>query len=105
MLAANIISQQEIATSVLAVGVLTMALNIVCNTFWLTWLFAHTRSVLLCLLFHAATNTANMLFVLMPAELVAGIAYQAIVTASTATLLVSVVALVIATRGRLGYAR
>src|ERR1051326_3070044 len=48
-----------------------------CNTFWLTWLFAHTRSVLLRMLFHAATNTANMLFVLLPVKLMAGIAYPA----------------------------
>jgi membrane protease YdiL (CAAX protease family) len=77
-------------------------ISIVLYSFWYTWLYNRTRNILLCVLLHASFNTSNILLILLPQSAVQGATYQTLLFISVGTLLFSVVALVVTTRGRLG---
>lgn len=77
--------------------------SIVGYAFWYTWLYNRTRSLLLCILFHAGINTANSLWILLPNAESHGAAYRTLLLISAGTLLVSVALLVAGTRGQLGW--
>jgi len=70
--------------------------------FTYTYLWNRTRSALLCMLLHASYNTALGVVILRPADELVGSAYVAISLTLTGTLWVVAVALIVATRGRLG---
>jgi membrane protease YdiL (CAAX protease family) len=70
--------------------------------FTYTYLYNRTRSVLLCMLLHAAYNTAIGVVILRPADELVGDTYVAITLALTGTLWLVAVALIVATRGGLG---
>jgi membrane protease YdiL (CAAX protease family) len=82
------------------IAALTM-LTIVLYAFFYTWLYNRTRSVLLCMLLHGGFNAAIGLF---PASLgmLQREAYVSLLGVQCVTLLIAVVALVVATRGTLG---
>jgi len=67
-----------------------------------TYLFNRTGSVLACMVLHAAYNTAIGVVILRPADELVGSAYVAISLALTGTLWLVAIALIVATRGRLG---
>jgi hypothetical protein len=70
--------------------------------FTYTYLWNRTQSAPLCMLLHASYNTAIGLLILRPADELVGGTYVAISLALTGTLWLVAVALVVATRGRLG---
>lgn len=80
-------------------------LSVVGYAFVLTWLFNRTGSVLLAILLHASFNTANDVFIPLPREAVEGAAYQTLSVVMTLALAATVLVLIAATRGRLGYER
>ena len=84
----------------LSVVLAATVVNIVGLTFIYTFLFRHTRSVLLAVLLHGSFNTANGTLVLR--DDIEGAAYAAMQYCITATTLVIVGVLLVATRGRLG---
>lgn len=84
----------------LAVVLAATVLNIVGLSFIYTFVYRHTRSALLAVLLHGSFNAANGTLVLR--EEIEGSAYAAMQYCITATTLVIAVALVFATRGRLG---
>lgn len=86
---------------ILLITVVTL-ISITTHAFWYTWLFNKTGSVLLCMLLHASYNAANSLLLLVPAEALRGQSYQSILALMTLVLVLSVVGLLAATRGRLG---
>jgi membrane protease YdiL (CAAX protease family) len=83
--------------------VVLRVLNIVGFAFLLTWIYNRTGSVLLALLLHAGINTANSTLVPLPLEALVGDAYPTVLLAVTVAVWVVAVALVVLTRGRLGY--
>jgi membrane protease YdiL (CAAX protease family) len=72
--------------------------------FTYTYLWNRTRSALLCMLLHASYNTAIGVLILRPADKLVGDSYVAISLALTGTLWLVAIALILATRGRLGLA-
>jgi uncharacterized protein len=82
-------------------GVLTM-IGIALMAFFYTWIYNRTRSVLLCMILHGSFNTATMAF---PAsfEVLQRSTYVGLLLIQNVTLLLVVVVLIFATRGRLGY--
>lgn len=85
----------------LVIAVVTL-ISITTHAFWYTWLINRTGSVLLCMILHASYNAANSLLLLVPAEALKGRSYQSLLALMTMVLVVSVVGLLTATRGRLG---
>lgn len=84
--------------------VITMsATNILCDAFLLTWVYNNTRSVLVTLIMHASFNTANATFIPLDPSIIKGTVYQEVQILMTLVLLVAVFALILFTRGRLGY--
>jgi membrane protease YdiL (CAAX protease family) len=76
--------------------------SIAVHAFWYTWLINRTGSVLLCILLHASYNTANGLIVAAPEVAMTGAAYLVPLALMTGLLSLTVIALLIATHGRLG---
>jgi membrane protease YdiL (CAAX protease family) len=70
--------------------------------FTYTYLWNRTRSAFLCMVLHASYNTAIGVVILRPADELVGNAYVAISFALTGTLWLVALALIVATRGRLG---
>lgn len=77
--------------------------NIVGFAFLLTWVCNRTGSVLLAPLTHAGIDTANSTLVPFPLEVLGGDAYPTVLLTVTAAVRVVAAALVLRTRGRLGY--
>lgn len=77
--------------------------SVIGYAFLLTWLFNRTGSVLIAVLLHAGFNTANELLAPLPIEAAEGAAYEVLSLAMTGTLVVVVAALIVFTRGRLGW--
>ena len=71
-------------------------------SFTYTYLWNRTRSAFACMLLHAAYNTAIGVAILRPADELVGNSYVAISFALTGTLWLVAIALIVATRGRLG---
>lgn len=67
-----------------------------------TFVYNRTGSVLLCMLLHAAINTSNGVFLLVPEAEQEGWTYATISLCLTGTLLLITLTLIAATRGRLG---
>jgi membrane protease YdiL (CAAX protease family) len=88
-------------SEILFPALITMA-SIILYAFWYSWLYNRTRNILLCILLHASFNTSNMLLILVPKSAVQGATYQTLLWISFSILLVSVIALLVATQGRLG---
>jgi len=88
------------AQTVLATGVLLFSVTI--HAFWYTWLINRTGSVLLCMILHGGYNTANGLLVLTPEETMPGGDQFLLLGLMTSVLAASVIALLLATNGRLG---
>jgi membrane protease YdiL (CAAX protease family) len=78
-------------------------LSVVGYAFLLTWVMNRTGSVLVAVLLHGGFNTANGALVPLPEAAVEGDAYAALSVAVLAVLAVAVGAVLVATRGRLGY--
>lgn len=87
--------------SLLLTSLVTLV-SIILYSFWYTWLYNRTRSILLCILLHASFNTSNMLLILLPQSAVQGATYQTLLWISVGTLLFSVMTLIVTTRGHLG---
>jgi membrane protease YdiL (CAAX protease family) len=78
-------------------------LGIVAYAFSYTYVWNRTRSVAVCMVLHATYNTANGVLLLMPhSQQEEASTYVAISLCLTGTLLVTMLALVVATKGRLG---
>jgi len=77
-------------------------LGIVLMAFFYTWVYNGTRSVLLCMLLHGSFNTATGAFP-APFEVLQREVYVTLLIVQDITLLVALVILIGATRGRLGY--
>jgi len=88
-------------SDVLLPALITMA-SIILYAFWYSWLYNRTGNILLCILLHASFNTSNMLLILLPESAVQGATYQTLLWMSFGILLLSVIALVVVTGGRLG---
>jgi membrane protease YdiL (CAAX protease family) len=85
-------------------GLFTLtAVGIVLYAFFYTWIYNHTGSILLVMLLHGGFNTATVHLIPFADELVFGPTYTTLLTVQVGVLLVSVIALVVATGGRLGY--
>lgn len=84
----------------LAIVLGATVVNIVALTFVYTFLYRHTRSVLLAVLLHGSFNAANGTLVLR--DEIEGAAYAAMQYCITATTVVIAAGLLLATRGRLG---
>lgn len=82
-------------------GALTMV-GIALMTFYYTWIYNLTRSVLLCMILHRSFNTATLAF-LASFEVLQRGTYVRLLLIQNVTLLLVVIALILATRGRLGY--
>jgi membrane protease YdiL (CAAX protease family) len=78
--------------------------SITAHAFWYTWLFNRTGSVLLCVLLHGGYNAANNLFIFVPFDTLHGPEEFRLLVIMTTLLLISVVGLIVATKGRLGCA-
>jgi membrane protease YdiL (CAAX protease family) len=83
-------------------AILTM-ITIFFYAFFYTWVYNRTQSVLLCMLLHGSFNAA---IGLLPAslEVLQRGTYVALLIVQGVSLLLAVVVLIVATRGRLGYA-
>jgi uncharacterized protein len=73
-------------------------------SFTYTYLWNRTRSAFACMVMHAAYNTAIGVAILRPADELVGSSYVAISLTLTGTLWLVALALIVATRGRLGLA-
>lgn len=106
LLAAN----PDVASGAIGVGqilfitVVTL-ISITTHAFWYTWLINRTGSVLLCIILHASYNAANGLLILVPDESLEGSSYQLLLGVMTGVLVISVVSLLIKTKGQLGKAQ
>ncbi|HKK37509.1 MAG TPA: type II CAAX endopeptidase family protein [Paracoccaceae bacterium] len=87
------------ATLALAAGITLLSITL--HAFWYAWLWNRTRSLLLCVLLHGGWNAANGTIPVRP-EALTGETYLALLSLMTAALAVTVAALLLATRGRLG---
>jgi uncharacterized protein len=76
--------------------------GIVAYAFTYTYVWNRTRSVFLCMLLHAAYNTALGVVVLRPDGELVGSTYVTLSLALTGTLWLVALGLIVATRGRLG---
>ncbi|ADI74091.1 Abortive infection protein [Methanohalobium evestigatum Z-7303] len=83
--------------------VLLTAVGIVLYTFFYTWIFNHTGSVLLMMLLHGGFNTATIHLVPFADEIVFGPNYTNLLIIQVGVLLISVIILITMTRGFLGY--
>ena len=83
--------------------VLLTALGIVLYSFFYTWIYNHTGSVLLMMLLHGGFNTATVHLVPFADNIVFGPTYMALLTLQVGVLLVSVGILLAVTEGQLGY--
>ncbi|MEO1144395.1 MAG: CPBP family intramembrane glutamic endopeptidase [Cyanobacteria bacterium J06638_22] len=90
-------------TQILA-KVALLLLSITCHAFWYTWIVNRTGSVLLCVLLHAGYNATNSSLILIPEAELYGEAEMVLLPIMTGITLVSVIVLLILTRGRLGKA-
>jgi len=86
--------------TVLAIGILLVSVTV--HAFWYTWLINRTGSVLLCMILHGSYNAANGLLVLVPQEEIAGGNQFLLLILTTLVLIASVIALLAATKGKLG---
>lgn len=77
--------------------------GIVLMAFFYTWVYNDTRSVLLCMISHGSFNTATGIFP-APFEVLQREVYVTLLVVQNLTLLAALAILVVATRGRLGYA-
>ena len=84
--------------------VLLTAVGIVLYAFFYTWIYNHTGSILLMMLLHGGFNTATVHLMPFADEIVFGPTYTVLLTLQVGILLVSVLALIVLTDGRLGYA-
>lgn len=73
-------------------------------SFYYTWLYNRTQSVLLCIIMHAGFNTANSLLYPLSEEALHGDIYPLLLFLTTLTLFLGVGVLITLTKGRLGYA-
>jgi len=89
------------AFALIAILLWTLA-GFVAYSFIYTYAWNRTRSVVIAMALHAAFNTANGLVILRPEDELVGSAYVTISLALTGLLWLAALALVIATRGRLG---
>ncbi|RKD88999.1 CPBP family intramembrane glutamic endopeptidase [Halopiger aswanensis] len=97
-------SSHGITDPLVLVGmVLLTAVGIVLYSFFYTWIYNHTRSVLLMMFLHGGFNTGTVHLVPFADELVFGPTYTTLLTVQIGVLLVAVLALVVLTHGRLGY--
>jgi len=97
-------SSHGITDPIVLVGlVLLTAIGIVLYSFFYTWIYNHTGSVLLMMLLHGGFNTATVHLMPFADEIVFGPTYTTLLTLQVSVLLVAVVVLVAVTRGRLGY--
>jgi membrane protease YdiL (CAAX protease family) len=95
----------DLATLPLIAMLLWTLGGFVAYAFTYTYLLNRTGSVLLCMVLHAAYNTALGVVILRPADELVGDAYVAISLALTGTLWLVALGLITATRGRLGLPR
>jgi membrane protease YdiL (CAAX protease family) len=84
-------------------GIVLRVINIVGFAFLLTWIYNGTESVLLALLLHAGINTANSTLVPLPIEAITGESFMTVLIAVDIAVWVVAIALIVATRGQLGY--
>jgi membrane protease YdiL (CAAX protease family) len=84
-----------------AITIWTLA-GCIAYAFTYTYLFNRTRSVLACMVLHAAYNTVLGVVILRPEDELVGIAYVVLSLSLTGTLWLVALALIGATRGRLG---
>lgn len=84
-------------------GIVLRVINIVGFAFLLTWIYNGTESVLLALLLHAGINTANSTLVPLPIETITGESFMTVLIAVDIAVWVVAIALIVATRGQLGY--
>lgn len=82
-------------------GALTMV-GIALTTFYYTWIYNLTRSVLLCMILHRSFNTATLAF-LASFEILQRGTYVRLLLIQNVTLLLAVAVLIFVTRSRLGY--
>ncbi len=78
-------------------------LSIATHAFWYTWLYNRTGSVLLCILLHGGYNAANHVFIFVPIDALHGPDELRLLITMTGLLVASVLVLLVATKGRLGY--
>jgi membrane protease YdiL (CAAX protease family) len=90
-------------TVVLGGMVLLTAIGIVLYTFFYTWIYNHTGSLLLMMLLHGGFNAATVHLMPFSDEVVFGPTYTTLLTLQVGVLLVSALILTVVTRGRLGY--
>lgn len=86
------------------VPVVITFISIATHAFWYTWLYNRTGTVLLCILLHGGYNAANHVFFFVPLDTLHGPDEFRLLIIMTSLLIASVVALIIATKGQLGYA-
>jgi len=84
-------------------GIGLRVINIVGFAFLLTWIYNGTESVLLALLLHAGINTANSTLVPLPIESITGENFMTVLIAVDVAVWIVAIALIVGTRGRLGY--
>jgi membrane protease YdiL (CAAX protease family) len=88
---------------VLAGMVLLTAVGILLYSFFYTWIYNHTGSVLLMMVLHGGFNTGTVHLMPFADEIVFGPTYTTLLTLQVGVLFVGVVLLLVATGGRLGY--
>lgn len=76
--------------------------SITAHAFWYTWLYNRTGSVLLCIILHGGYNAANSRFVLVPTDNLDAADQGKLLLIMTCFVVASVLALLVATKGRLG---
>ena len=97
-------SSHGITDPVVLIGmVILTAVGIVLYSFFYTWIYNRTGSVLLMMLLHGGFNTATVHLMPFADEIVFGPTYTTLLTLQVGVLLVSVVALLLLTGGELGY--
>jgi hypothetical protein len=71
--------------------------------FFYTWIYNHTGSILLMALLHGSINTALVLFLPLSFEASHDARYPLLLLSISMTIVVAVLILVYATKGKLGY--